>query len=531
MQEWMGWICNWLQRHLGDRHVARQISFLEQIGIGERVAGATFPGMANSPLTISALDIAGWAASERARSLLPVLVRRLIHEAPISLSAINFPGYDEAQRPGWDGWTEANVGNAWVPAGASGWELSVAADNPAKPNRDWSGRIELPADDRATITFVFITAQRWPGKASWADTRRQENAWADVRAYDAEDLAQWLEQCPATCLWLAGVFGRPAIGLRTLDGSWSNWANACRPPLSAKLFDAATAAAANNFAAWRSTAPHRPYVVTADSVGEAVAFIATTLEDAERERSIVLEDARALPGLLTAKLAGLVVIADPAAEGEAAIAASQHLIIFARTHATVPIEPDVELRPASWTAFQAALADMGVAEDDRDRIATEAGRSPTILRRRLAIAPELRTPNWARNAALQRKLVPILLAGAWRAEDSADEMCVAELAGKPIAEVERDVAELAALPDAPVWSAGGFRGVVSRKDALFALHHALTEQDISRFLAVAELVLTLDDPRLDLPEEQRWAAAIYGVQAEASGALRKPLASYLCCSP
>jgi hypothetical protein len=180
MQEWMGWICNWLQRHLGDRHVARQISFLEQIGIGERVAGATFPGMANSPLTISALDIAGWAASERARSLLPVLVRRLIHEAPISLSAINFPGYDEAQRPGWDGWTEANVGNAWVPAGASGWELSVAADNPAKPNRDWSGRIELPADDRATITFVFITAQRWPGKASWADTRRQENAWADV---------------------------------------------------------------------------------------------------------------------------------------------------------------------------------------------------------------------------------------------------------------------------------------------------------------------------------------------------------------
>jgi hypothetical protein len=110
-------------------------------------------------------------------------------------------------------------------------------------------------------------------------------------------------------------------------------------------------------------------------------------------------------------------------------------------------------------------------------------------------------------------------------------MCVAELAGKPIAEVERDVAELAALPDAPVWSAGGFRGVVSRKDALFALHHALTEQDISRFLAVAELVLTLDDPRLDLPEEQRWAAAIYGVQAEASGALRKPLASYLCCSP
>jgi hypothetical protein len=30
-------------------------------------------------------------------------------------------------------------------------------------------------------------------------------------------------------------------------------------------------------------------------------------------------------------------------------------------------------------------------------MATEAGRSPTILRRRLAIAPELRAPGWARD--------------------------------------------------------------------------------------------------------------------------------------
>ncbi|NIJ08240.1 hypothetical protein FHS31_001857 [Sphingomonas vulcanisoli] len=483
--------------------------------------------MTNSPLIVSALDIASWAASERARSLLPVLVRRLVHETSRSLAASDFPGYDEAQRPGWDGWTEASDANAWLPAGAVGWELSVADDNPGKPNRDWDSRVKLSPGDRATITFVFITARRWPGKGRWADARRQGNAWADVRAYDAEDLAQWLEQCPATCLWFAALLGRPAVGLRTLDGAWSSWANACRPSLSAKLFDEATTAAANAFSAWRTTAPHRPYVVTADSVGEAVAFVATALEEVERERSIVVEDALALAGVLSTKLAGLIVIADPAAEEEAAIASAQHLVVFARTHATVPIEPDVELRPASWTVFQDALADMGVAEGDRDRTTTEAGRSPTILRRRLAIAPELKTPNWARNLALQRKLVPILLAGAWRAGDTADEACVTELAAKPIEEVERDAAELATLPDAPVWLAGGFRGVVSRKDALFALHHALTEQDISRFVAVAGLVLTLDDPRLDLPEDKRWAAGIYGVRAEVSGALREAVGEFL----
>ncbi|WP_447407191.1 hypothetical protein, partial [Clostridium perfringens] len=59
------------------------------------------------------------------------------------------------------------------------------------------------------------------------------------------------------------------------------------------------------------------------------------------------------------------------------------------------------------------------------------------------------------------------------------------------------------------------------------IHHALTEQDLARFLGVAELVLTLDDPRLDLPEDKRWAAGIYGVQAEVSGALRDAVGEML----
>lgn len=480
-----------------------------------------------SPLTIRALDIAGWADSVQARALLPVLVRRLVHEGSAALTAIDFPGHDEAQRHGWDGWTEAATGDAWVPAGATGWELSVANDNPSKPNRDWAQRSALPAVERAATAFAFVTARRWPGKTRWADARREENLWADVLAYDAEDLSQWVEQSPATRLWFARVLGRPVDGLRTLDDAWNAWASACRPILSTKLFDEAVAEAAGGLASWRSAAPHRPYVVTADSVGEAVAFTAAALDLAERERVIVVKNARALPGPLAAGGSGLIVIADPLAEAPAASAAHARHIVFARTHVAVPTDVDVALAPTSRAAFEAALADMGVPEHDRDRMTTEAGRSPTVLRRRLAIAPELRVPDWARDPVLQRKLMPILLAGAWRVGDPGDETCVADLAAKPIAAVERDVAELAALPDAPVWAVGGFRGVVSRKDALFAIHHAITEDDLHRFLTVAELVLTLDDPRLDLPEDQRWAAGMYGVQVEASGALREAVGDLL----
>lgn len=480
-----------------------------------------------SPLVIRALDLAGWANTVQARALLPVLLRRLIHEGSATLTVIDFPGYDEAQRHGWDGWTEADVGSAWVPTGATGWELSVADDNPGKPGRDWVQRSALPLTERASTTFAFVTAQRWLGKARWVEARRLENLWADVRAYDAEDLAQWVEQSPATRLWLAGVLGRPADGLRTLDDAWQVWAGACRPPLSTKLFDEAIAAAGGGLASWRSALAHRPYVVTADSVGEAVAFISAALDPDERERAIVVEDARALPGLLAMGGSGLIIVADPLAEAAAAPATNRRHVVFARTHVAVPAEVDIALGPISRSAFEAALEDMGIPEHDRDRVTTEAGRSPTILRRRQAIAPVLQAPDWARDPLLQRKLVPILLAGAWQVGDPGDEFCVADLAAKPIAEVERDVAELAALPDAPVWAVGGFRGIVSRKDALFAIHHAITDQDLERFLTVAELVLTLDDPRLDLPEDKRWAAGIYGIQVEASGALREAVGDLL----
>jgi hypothetical protein len=156
------------------------------------------------------------------------------------------------------------------------------------------------------------------------------------------------------------------------------------------LFDEAVESAAVTFGQRRCTPPNSPFVVTADLVGEAVAFVAIALDPIERDRSMVVDEVHALPAVLTAGINGLIVIANPLAEAPAVIAVDQHHIV-ARAHSAVPIEPNVELRPLSWRAFEEALLDMGVAQEDRDRMATEAGRSPTILRRRLAIAPELCT--------------------------------------------------------------------------------------------------------------------------------------------
>src|SRR3546814_9870512 len=101
-----------------------------------------------------------------------------------------------------------------------------------------------------------------------------------------------------------------------------------------------------------------------------------------------------------------------------------------------------DLQTPSSECFGMALEDMGVEEHLREQLSDESGLSPTILRRRLALTPELRLPYWASEKALLRKLMPMLLAGAWNRTVEADRMLVAELAGKSFEEVEEELIDL-----------------------------------------------------------------------------------------
>ena len=71
-------------------------------------------------LEVRAGDLVRWADTLDARARLSVLLRRLVHSTGTALRTVDFPGNDDSQRPGWDGWVETNVGNPWIPEGKSG---------------------------------------------------------------------------------------------------------------------------------------------------------------------------------------------------------------------------------------------------------------------------------------------------------------------------------------------------------------------------------------------------------------------------
>ena len=187
---------------------------------------------------IKALRIEEWADTIAAREELPALLRRLVCSTGDQLVRVDFPAFDYAQRPGWDGEVEAPIPSPWIPTGRSVWEFGCSSRPATKANEDYEKkRIRtFPSGERSERTYVFVTPRNWPEKGQWAAEKEALGEWKDVRAYDASDLEQWLEQSAETQVWFSERLGNPVEGFRSPEMCWSNWAEVCEPALSATLF-------------------------------------------------------------------------------------------------------------------------------------------------------------------------------------------------------------------------------------------------------------------------------------------------------
>ena len=154
--------------------------------------------------SFDASEIDNWSDTAEAAHKLPELIRRLVlatlTEPP---SRIDMPSGSSVRMSGWDGLLESPSGNSWVPSGISSWEFSCEKKITSKANRVYMGRTEDSLGlDKVETTFVFVTSRRWPQKRQWEMDRRDEGAWLNVRALDADDLVAWLGQSQNVSQWL-----------------------------------------------------------------------------------------------------------------------------------------------------------------------------------------------------------------------------------------------------------------------------------------------------------------------------------------
>jgi addiction module HigA family antidote len=487
-------------------------------------------------LTIKANRIEDWVNGKiEPRTLIAVLLRKLINSTGQDLALVDFPGYDQAERHGWDGRVDAGAATPWIPIGKSGWEFGCNEEPKQKANDDFAARLKaVPQNEREDMHFVFVTPRNWKTKEKWRKEKEALGKWKSVRVYDASDIEQWLEQSLQAQRWLSEKMGDPSDGVYSLDQQWHDWASVTDPELSKELFAPSVEHFKSIVKNWIENPSAAPLIICGDSKIEALAFLHCMFEQEEHafrnlgDRLLVFSSGPTLRRLTTASPAFVPIVFTDDAEREIGGEYKKRHTIIVRPRNTVEPEPTIILDLLGYEAFRKAMEAMGVNDHLKiNDLGHESGYSPTILRRRLSRVPAIRTPEWAQNNAAVRKLIPIMLVGSWHTQSKGDCEIMHVIAGKSCDEIEKDVMELLNFDDPPVWSAGRFRGVASKIDAFFAVQSAVTRKDLEDFLLAAEIVLSEQDPALELSEDKRGFANLYGKSREHSGALNNGICETL----
>jgi addiction module HigA family antidote len=485
---------------------------------------------APSFLAIRASQIDEWSNTLDARSRLPAFLRCLINSSGADLLAVDFPAYDHSQRHGWDGQVESSTATPWIPVGNSGWEFGCNQDVDIKAEGDYSARTKsIGAKERKSTTFVFVSPRNWKKKEKWVIEKKAKKEWADVRAYDANDLEQWLETSVTAQVWLAELLGINTNGCQTMSNYWRYWSNTAAPPISKKIFNDAVSSHKDIIKKWFKNRPTDPLVITAASKEEALAFLSSISEDLAflNDHCAIVDNSDIAKRLSVISKNFVPVAYNKEVEEEIIRSYTDRPSIVISENNIKSITPDITIDLPGRESFRTALKEMGFNDAEIDLRANESSNSPTILRRLLAKTPYHKNPAWALENENLRKMVPLVLAGTWKSDQKADQEILSILTRKQYSETEKDIAFLADIDDAPIWSEGKYRGVISKLESFFSVASLITFDDLDNFFLVAEYALSEDDPSLDLDEDKRWMANIYEKVREHSNAIRESLCETL----
>jgi hypothetical protein len=447
---------------------------------------------------------------------------------------IAMPGGDSVNIPGWDGVTSVEKGNAWVPTGLSYWELGTSNKPLTKATGDYKKRLkELSVEERAQSTFVFVTSRRWPSKATWQAKVRSQNEWANVLVWDADDLEAWLETSATTSLWQGIQLGIAGHGIDSVENYWYHWRRQSNPVMTAAaLFTGREKA----FDKLREHIQKRKESigVIADSQSEAVAFVcAYLIKEGYSQRAACVTSEEGWQFTDSNTGIELIVITNnqlgnhrSSRNGISVIiplAAGDESFNLIGIGVTAANEEVVELKRPKPDEFEKALLDIGLASSDAARYSRTLGRSWTVFRRTYASNPTIRKPSWV-DQSNSSTLQILTLVGAWNGASNGDSECIAEIANKPYEDIENELIELAALDDAPVLKIGSLWKAKAPLELLPLMAPRLSSALLSRFFLIARSVFEKPDPVLELEEDKRWMASIYGKVREHSGVVLDAMA-------
>lgn len=479
----------------------------------------------------TARDISIWADHRDAQGKLPKLVRKLIQTTVAfnDIRRIDFRSDEGVAYGGWDGFVETDSGNAFLPVGVSGWELSTHSDIAVKANKDYKNRTENPCGLRMDeTTFIFVTPRRWSGKLDWASKKRKEGIWKDVRAYDADDLETWLELTLSVHIWLSEIVGKRIDGAKDLASWWEDFSLATSPPIQRELLVCGRGRNIEDVKNWIKSGPS---VLTAssDSPQESIAFLFAALGELNEAeyfsnvaRAVVVTSETAWSVILTSDNPLLLVPIFEEVEPGTAVRKGHHVFV-PLGRGSGGMRDVLEIGRLTRDETREALKHMGVPDKSLEDMTGLARRNLLSFRRKLG---NLQRPAWAKSNNV-RDVFPAMLAGRWDERTSGDKDIITLLGDRSYEDTVVKLSRWVNDSDPPARHVGTRWLISSHYDAWDLIRGSVTSDDMVRFEKACSEVFGEVNPAFDLEPDKRWAAATYGVSSKYSSDLRRGLAGSL----
>lgn len=481
---------------------------------------------------ITSGDLDEWSRRRDSEGHLPTLVRRLIMET-VRPGWIRMPAAEGVALSGLDGIVSVSgSSHPYVPDGDSCWEIGTEQGQRAKAISDYEKRIkDTPVDVRRTTTYVAVTNRKWSKGDKWVkDMKERGDDWKDIIVLTADELTNWLDECPNAEGWLREHLRRGSLGDTALDTWFDRWSKQTMPATPDAVL---TAGRRKDVISLLDTldAPVKDAItIAASSLEEAIAFTAAALRlgpeplpqdttaetdeepkpdpdirqpehlEALRERSVVIIDedgwrrwsAHHTPHILIPTF-----MPDYVSE---ALEVGHHVILpkTARTaHETGRLQP-IDPHSAS-TAWRATGIDFSKAHE----YALATRRNLRSLRRRLSRYGHQK-PTWSTGSAAPL-LASALLAGAWDANKEGDrEVLLALTRAADWPGLTKTVTHLATGEDPPLDAVGNHWDFVDIVDAWDAISHLITPEDIKTFTDIITDALAETDPDANLTFQERF---------------------------
>ncbi len=472
-------------------------------------------------------DLLAWADTEGSDRRLPALVDKLIKETTPEGTRSFFRSGRGVLSGGWDGLVDCPSSHPFVPAGRSGWEVSVEKNTKRKSESDYVNRCDtVQEQDRKEMAYVQVICRQWTKADEFEATKTASGDFRETYALNVDHLEAWLAYALQTTVWLREVMDKPVKGIEPLAVWWRRWLDSTSRRVDAGVVLAGRENAADELR--RLCDGGGTVTVTAEAPHEAiVAFIAAALADgADGAEPLYVESLNAARRLLAAAGrpttgAGSILVVESADLADRLAPVPPQCVV-------VPVpgsqQADVVVGPVDAREVSERLRAHGIDHEKAWDLGYLGRRSLLALRRELAVKRELHRPSWA--ADIDGMARRCLLLNRWDGRTPGDVEIVERYVGKPYSDVQERLEGFGG-DDPPMLRFGAVWHAVSSPEVWLIAGRSLKDEELEQLAEVAVEVLVEPDPLFGLDMMAHIEAASEGVGPRYSERLKRGLATSL----